>query len=99
MKPRLIVSPEARSDLVEIWRYLGARSSRAIARVMQEIRARFQMLVDFPESGIRREELRAGLRSFPVENYVIFYFIIDGGVEIVRVLHGRREIEAIFSVD
>jgi toxin ParE1/3/4 len=99
MKPRLVVSPEARSDLVEIWRYLGARSSRATARVMQEIRARFQMLVDFPESGIRREELRAGLRSFPVENYVIFYFIIDGGVEVVRVLHGRRDIEAIFSVD
>ena len=64
---------------------------------MQEIRARFQMLIDFPESGIRREELTAGLRSFTVDNYVIFYFIIDGGVEILRVLHGRQSIEAILS--
>lgn len=97
MKRRLVVSPEARSDLVEIWRYLGARGIRATGRVMQQIRARFQTLIEFPESGIRREELRAGLRSFPVGNYVIFYFIIDGGVEIVRVLHGRRDIEAILS--
>jgi plasmid stabilization system protein ParE len=48
---------------------------------MQEIRARFQMLVDFPESGIRREEPRAGLRSFPVENYLIFYLSLTAALK------------------
>src|SRR5436853_7571924 len=47
MKGRLVVSPEARTDLVDIWRYLGGLSSRATGRVMQEIRARFQMLIDY----------------------------------------------------
>lgn len=34
-----------------------------------------------------------GLRSFPVGKYLIFYRLIDGGLEIVRVLHGARDIE------
>jgi len=58
---------------------------------------RFRMLLDFPQSGTRRDELRRGLRTFPVGSYLVFYFIVEDGIEIVRVLHGRRDIESIFS--
>jgi len=34
------------------------------------------------------------LRSLAVGRYVIFYLPIPGGVQIVRVLHGARDIEA-----
>jgi toxin ParE1/3/4 len=37
------------------------------------------------------------LRSFPVGRYVIFYLAIPGGVQIVRVLHGARDIEVAFT--
>jgi toxin ParE1/3/4 len=40
--------------------------------------------------------LRSGLRSFPVRPHVVFYRLIGERPEIVRVLDGRRDIDAIF---
>jgi toxin ParE1/3/4 len=41
--------------------------------------------------------LAEDLRSLPVGRYVIFYLAISRRVEIVRVLHGSRDIETIFE--
>jgi len=38
-----------------------------------------------------------GLRGFPVEKYLIFYRLVKEDIVIVRVLHGSRNIEKIFS--
>lgn len=38
----------------------------------------------------------SGLRSFPVEDYLIFYRPIDGGVEVVRIVNGYRDLETVF---
>ena len=40
---------------------------------------------------VRRDELRAGYRSFPAGQYAIFYQIADPGVLIMHVVHGRRD--------
>jgi plasmid stabilization system protein ParE len=45
---------------------------------------------------IRDEELRSGLRSFAVGEYVIIYRIQEECVVILRVLRGSRNIEAMF---
>jgi len=45
-----------------------------------------------PEMGRRREELAMHLRSFPVGRYIIFYRSMQEGIEIVRVLHGARDL-------
>ncbi len=50
------------------------------------------MLAANPLAGRARSELHEGLRSFPVGSYVVFYSPTPEGVEIVRVLHGRRDI-------
>ena len=49
-----------------------------------------------PEIGRLREELAPNLRSFPVEQYVVFYVRTQGGVEVVRVLHGARDLPSLF---
>ena len=54
------------------------------------------MLAEMPESGRQREKLAPELRSFAVGNYVIFYRPIENGVEIVRVLHGARDLPPVF---
>lgn len=46
--------------------------------------------------GRMREILSAGLRSFPVGRYVIFYRPLQDGIDVVRVLHGTRDLEAVF---
>lgn len=47
--------------------------------------------------GRAREELAASLRSFPFGRYVIFYVPIEDGIDVVRVLHSARDIDAIFG--
>lgn len=52
------------------------------------------MLVANPLAGRERPELRKNLRSFPVGSYIILYTPLPDGVEIVRVINGRRYIDA-----
>jgi len=94
---RLILSRTARSDLIEIWEYIASENKPAANRIIREIKARFETLHTFPELGRRRDELKKGLRSFPVKKYVVFYFVTDDFVKIDRVLHGAQDIDSIFS--
>jgi len=36
------------------------------------------------------------LRSLPVGNYLIFYMPVEDGIVVVRVLHGMRDVDALF---
>jgi len=49
--------------------------------------------------GRSRDELSANVRSFLFGRYVIFYEPIAGGIDVVRVLHSARDIDAVFSGD
>ena len=50
-----------------------------------------------PFAGRTRDEFGLGLRSFPVESYIAFYRVRDEVVEIVRIIHGARDLGAIFG--
>ena len=50
-----------------------------------------------PEAGRLRPELRAGLRSFPVGRYLIFYTVNSSDIEIARVIHSARDIEGLLG--
>jgi toxin ParE1/3/4 len=52
-----------------------------------------------PGIGRMRDELAIGLRSLPIGRYVIFYLSLADGIEIIRVLHGARDIDTIFHYD
>ena len=47
--------------------------------------------------GPMRDELAPGLQSFPVGKYLIFYRKMKGGIEIIRVLHGARNLPEVFG--
>jgi toxin ParE1/3/4 len=47
--------------------------------------------------GRARDELAANVRSFPFGRYVIFYAPMQDGIDVVRVLHSARDIDAVFS--
>ena len=66
----------------------------AANRLIERIGGVFEMLVQNPLAGRERPELRSDLRSFPVGNYIIFYRTLPDGVEIVRVMNGRQDIDA-----
>ena len=92
-------TPQADSDLDDIWYYVATKSgSMDIAdRLVDSITDRFYLLSTHPNIGrARDEDLRPGLRSFPVGEYVIIYRIEHEDVLILRVLRGSRDIVALF---
>jgi toxin ParE1/3/4 len=86
----------ARADLQDILTYIAADSLRAALRWIERIEQQCQRLAEMPGMGRRRDDLAAGLRSFPVGLYLIFYREVENGVQIVRVLHGARDVESFF---
>lgn len=47
--------------------------------------------------GRARHELATNLRSFPFGRYVIFYSPVEGGIDVVRVLHSSRDVDTAFG--
>ena len=95
--PRVIRSPEAQSDVDEIAHYIARDNLDAALRFLDTDDEKFKLLGKFPGAGTARDEIGAGLRSFPVGNYVIFYRTARGGVEVARVLHGARNLRRVFG--
>ena len=87
----------AEADLDGIWDYIAVDSIEQAERFLRHLNTKLKNLAESPYLGRKREELMLGLRSFPVGNYVIFYLPKREGIEVVRVLHGARDIEDIFS--
>ena len=93
---RILKRPEAENDLEEIWLYIAQDHPDNADKLLDEIEETCKKLVQFTNMGRNRDELHPGLRSFPVGKYLIFYLPISGGLEIVRVLHGMRDIDTFF---
>jgi len=94
--PTIIVRPLARFDISGIWEYIAEDSETQADAFVDRLSSKFNLLAGRPELGRMRVDLMAQLRSFPFERYVIFYRTISNGVEVIRVLHGARDVEAQF---
>lgn len=93
--PRFSLTKQALEDLREIGRYTQERWGREQRRHYLALLDRyFHALAENPNQGQRCEEIRAGYRKFPSGRHVIFYREqATGGIEIIRVLHERMDLE------
>lgn len=96
MSARVRFLPAARADLHQIWDYIADDDVEAAMRLVDLVEEKCALLARAPDIGRVRDELAPGLRSFPIGKYVIFYRRAKGGIEIVRVLSGWRDIPALF---
>lgn len=87
---------QAREDILDIAFYIAQENPEAAHRLMRKILRACDRLGASPRAGRAREELAPHLRSFPVEKYLVFYRPVRGGIEVIRVLHGARDIAALF---
>ncbi|HTQ61473.1 MAG TPA: type II toxin-antitoxin system RelE/ParE family toxin [Candidatus Solibacter sp.] len=93
----LRISPRASEDLLEIWSYIADDSEANADGFVDKIYETMELLAYQPGLGRHREELAPGIQSFPLGRYIIFYCVVAGATEIVRVLHGARDIENTFQ--
>jgi toxin ParE1/3/4 len=100
---KFTLSREAIGDLELIWEHIAEDSPVAADSVIEAAYRLCSILGQHPELGrVRRfsENSLVGIRSFVITdfpNYVIFYRPVSAGVQIVRVLHGARDIDALFG--
>jgi toxin ParE1/3/4 len=94
MANRARKSPQAEIDVTSIWNYIAVDNVKAADALIDRIERTFDMLAEQPFAGRARGDLLPKLRSFPVGSYVIFYFPIPDGVEVVRVMSGRQDVDA-----
>ena len=93
------ISAEAEADLDAIWLYIANDSPINADRFLERLVTTLTTtLSTLPLAGRSREEFEAGLRSFTVESYIAFCRVRKDMVEIVRIIHGARDLGAIFGV-
>ena len=101
MTHKVILTPGARQDLVQIYEYIAEKVDplRAIGYV-ERIEFFCQSLTQFPERGMRRDDLRLGLRTTGFERRItIAFHIANKEVRIDRILYGGRNLEGMFEDD
>jgi plasmid stabilization system protein ParE len=92
----LRVSAEVEAELDAIWFYIATESGEpeVADRLVNSITDHFFMLSKHPEPGRPRDhDLRLGLRSLSVGQYVILHRIEQRDVLILHVFHGRRDLK------
>lgn len=92
-----IISPEAVQDMEDISSYIAMDNPEAAERVMQAFEAAVALLAIQPELGQHKPLLR-GLRLWVVTEfpaYLMFYRQHERQIEVVRVLHGARDVKSL----
>ncbi len=97
--PSVVIRPKALEDLAEIWACIAEDSPRPADAFAAAIDREIRSLARRPLIGRARPELLTDPRSLPFGRYVIFYLPRNRGIEVVRVLHGARDLKPLFDED
>jgi toxin ParE1/3/4 len=97
--PSITLSNQARQDLIAIWDYIADDNPSAADRLLDTLEERMQRLADHPFLGPPRPDISHDLRYLVSGNYLILYRVLGDVVEIVRVLHGARDLAVLLPGD
>jgi toxin ParE1/3/4 len=93
----VVRTTQAEEDLIAIWTTIYFDNPAAADRVVDRLDETCRMLGAHPESGRARDDIAPGFRYFPASPYLVLYRIAsDDQVEIVRIVHGRRDLASLF---
>ena len=84
--------PQAIRDVDDIWQWIAEDDIEAADRWADGITEATDRLKDFPDSGAPRPDIGADVRSIVAGRYLIFYQVGPNSVDIVRIVHGARDL-------
>lgn len=93
LSPRAIRDLDAISDRFLVW------NVEAGERLFKAFNQKCSRLMQFPSLGKRYDWIQPRLRGLPMEGYIILYQIVDEGVEILRIVHGRQDLMQAMNED
>jgi len=100
----IIVLAEAQADIDDTAEFIAQDNPETARRFVEASYTTFQQLAESPSIGTTRDfhnSHLSGLRSWRIrgfENWLVFYRPITDGAEIIRVLHGARDLDDLFEV-
>jgi toxin ParE1/3/4 len=96
MNRQLIRSRQFDADLAGIWTYIAEHNREAADRLVRDIDRTLQQLAENPELGFQVETSGGTFMCKPVRrNYLIFYRATDARVDLLRILHGARNLDSL----
>lgn len=104
MSRPLRIHPRADLDVVETFAFLAGVNSDAARRFLNAVEKALIAIESRPEDGNRyvregKEDEDWRYRRLPsFKKYLVFYRLTSADIEVVRVAHGSRDLEAIFRV-
>lgn len=93
----LLISSEATKDLEEIINYFYDVNVEAGEMFLEEFNKKCQYLANFPNMGRSYKHIKDYLRGIPLDNYIIFYRVLDDSIEIMHVVSGYRDFKLLFD--
>ena len=94
------LTPRAKEDLRNIWRYTKNMWDEAQAdSYVTELYQRFGWLAKQPKLGKQRIDIHDGYYCFPHRKHLVFYLCYDGHIDIIGVPHKAMDIINYFDVD
>jgi toxin ParE1/3/4 len=90
--PRLVILPAARADLLEIGDFIALDNPERALSFLAELEHVMHAAAERPGSFPARDDLHPGLRAARHGRYLIFFVEAREEVQVVRVLHGARDL-------
>lgn len=99
MSSRYILAPQAAQDLADIWLYIQKENTVTIAdRIESVIREKITFLAGSSSAGHSRRDLtNENVKFFSVYSYLIVYRPETKPLQVVAILHGRRDVQRLLK--
>jgi toxin ParE1/3/4 len=93
---KVILTSEARADLIRIGDYIASDNPVRARSFVQELRTKAKQLGDMPRGFplVPRYEA-SGIRRRPYGSYLLFYRVEEDRIAVVHILHGAQDYERI----
>jgi toxin ParE1/3/4 len=92
---RVTRTPAAQRDLVAITDWIAANNLDAALRLYEEVDRLLSLIARYPEMGETTESLGEGVRRVTLGDFVLFYRLSGDAIDLIRVLHGARDIHSL----
>ncbi|MBL3529636.1 MAG: type II toxin-antitoxin system RelE/ParE family toxin [gamma proteobacterium endosymbiont of Lamellibrachia anaximandri] len=86
---------QAEEDLIDIWLYIAQDNPAAADHLLDTFEEKGWLLAENPNLGQARPDIAEDFHHLPVGRYLLLYRKIPGGIELVRVAHGMRMLDAL----
>ncbi|AFY49592.1 plasmid stabilization system protein [Nostoc sp. PCC 7524] len=92
-----LINKLASHDLNEIADYFAVNNVSAGEKFFNDFIRKCKQLVTFPNSRKSYDYIYSGLKGVPLSSYIVFYCVLEDGIEILRVISGRRDLLTAFQ--